>query len=1286
MANKRPRRYIFVFILILLLGSTGIFLTKTDAGFTFVYKIVQTQLDRQYGLDLSIKSISTPMRTQFEADQLKFANADSSLVLTIDTLNINYSGIFELFGRRQLDILTLIEPDISIYIRDNGQSPNEIKEIEFPQFLIHTINVERATVHIYTPDTLIHQRIDDLSCHYSGKKDGARIEIFHLDLKNEDLGISIKDLSSEISFKRDIAKLRNLKFSINESKISSQGKIRYVNPMRFQLKFDVNNFRIEEFVDLPLVHMNDKIDLSVDMQGNFKEFTALMDVEGNLNEMPIKKTHLNLEYKDEYIHLLEGVFTNDQNNLSFYGSYGLKDQYFSGSLISHELTLADWITNVPEFNLQGYLRANGYLNSQIKLNYDLDCFDLYDLDKANFAGNILFDQLDKIVIDSTNRLLLAEGAVRYQGSIFDLNELDIHIKGDVDKISALEIPGIEQFNADTLLMTLNVKGEIRDPDIEMTFNLDTLKYNNINVENLNVSLFSKNTITQPGGALLVSMDNFGVDSITLGEIQTYVHMQEDFIELDYLDIAHENYNLSLSGTVDNYSKFVINRMQGVYQGEEVYLLEPVSFSIEDDKYSLSRFDILYRDALLYGVFDVIGDSLKGSVNIAGAELNSLPLLPSFVDSINGVLDMSIDVNGSMSDPSIEMGIQLKRAHALGLEAKKIRSEMSYKDSLVHIQQLNMEIDDERVIALNGIMPLGINFNSKEIITLIDDDSLFVELQLDKVRLEKLLPFVLPFLHIVGEADGRGIISGTINDPIMDADLAIYDPEIELITADSIHANYHYSDERIYFNDVDLYANNGFYQGNANFYMDLRLQTDQERYQPDSSIYAYVKGHDDEMIYLTPFIDPIESLSGDFYTEMEMRGNFNETYKDAKLTIENGALVIDILGNEIRNISGYGIMKDNIAQVHLRGLLPSKTYSLANILGFEESDSNFTVDGTLDMRYLISPRFDLNFSGEQLSIVTLDENVNLTTENVDLDITGRDTLTVTGDVTLSEGSIEYGFNRSAPTASAPPSEYEGIKTAYSINAMVDKIYFRNQLLDVTLNGEMLLQKYPNEVRTRMGGELEVTEGFFNYWASVFTLEQGSSLILDQFENNHQLNFIANKEITVEGERNTIIASITGELNNPEINFTDDNGELSQAQIVQALTVGEIQNVLGDFTPGGGPDEDFTLGVANALLTLSEVPIEQQARQIGSAGGLDRIDIKSGTGGTYIKNGTNGTYIDKTAALVIGGRIGRNFYLTYEASQANLMNMEFEYRLNNKVAIVGAADMKKVEGAVRLRLQY
>ncbi len=1278
--NKKQRHYLFTFILILILGSFGLFLTKTDIGFNIAYRILKQQVNQQFNSNLSIRDLNTPLKTNLEAEYLEFSNEDSTFIITVDTIDINYSGIFELFGKRHLDSLNIIEPNIYIKLGKGDQERSGMPEIKFPNFLVNSIHIENAKIQIESPDTTINQKIDNLIFHYSGKNDGALFEIKDLQLRNDALGIEVHNLSSEVLFKNNIAKLRNLNFMFNDSRITSKGKIRYIEPLRFQFAFNVADFAIEHYIEFPFIKENDKLDLNLDIIGDFKAFTATVDLKGILNSQRIDQSTFNIEYKDDYLHLLQASFKSSDTDISLYGSYGFKDKYVTTIFSSYAMTPSDWLETLPDFGFKGRLRASGYLNDHLKVNYNFDCKDLYGLKTTKLSGNIQLQGMESIVLDSSNYIYLPDGVLKVRGSFKDLKNIDLDIYGDIASLDDLEIPEIGEIGADNIYLTLKVLGEINDPDIQLNFNLDTLKYDAYTVNNLNVSLFSNKIISNPSGGVLISFENAAIDSFLIGSVQTYVRMDKDIVHMDYFEISHENYKLNLSGSIKDFKEFKIQTLTGTYQGEDVYLLDPVSFVISDSAYTLSRYDILYRDALLSGSLDVENNSIEGSLNIAGAELNSLPLLSTMLDSVGGLLDMNILISGELSDPLIDADLLLKRAHAFGLDANRISSELHYEDNMIYINDFRFDINEERKIGMKGKLPLKINFNTKNIIGALPEDSLYVDIDISRVRLSKLMPFIFDF-PILGDADMSGNITGTINDPIMNADLFICNPLITEIEGDSIKGKFHYRNERMFFNEIEMFTDNGRYFGNANFFFDFRFQPEGKRFIPDSSLYVYVEGRDDEMIYLTPFIDQMESFTGDFYTELEMTGNFNKTIKNGKVTVKDGHLVLGILGNEIENLNGEALINNNIMAVDLKGKLPSVSYTLAGVLGLEKNnvdyEYNFNINGDMNMRYLIRPQFNLKLTGNQMSIVTLDENVNLTTGAVDLAITGRDTLTVSGDVTIQEGLIEFGLNRIAPETSAPPSNEKGIKTAYSLNAIIDKMYFRNQLLDATLTGEMILQKFASENHTRMGGELFVTEGFFNYWASVFVLEEGS-LILDQFENNHELNFIATKSIKdQDGKKVDIIASISGELNNPEITFTDENNTMSQAQIVNALTVGEIQSVLSGVS-GTESGRGFDASSATtALLSLAEVPLEQQAKKLAGAGGLDRIDIKGGT---------EGTYIDGTTALVIGGRIGRNFYLTYEGSQEKPFDMEFEYRLNNKVSIVGSADESSVSGAVRLRLQY
>lgn len=1267
MGKHKQRYYYSVLFLILFLGLSGIFFTKTDTGLTLLYKMFSHQINKRANFSISIKNLSAGLRTQLKADILVFANADSSLVFSVDTTNIRYGGIFELLGRRRLDSLTLSDAKLFVKINEPRTDPPEIPELNFPLFTIGQITLEGLKVEVQRSDTVFTQTIDRGCFSYHGRRDGAQILIRDLKTAVPIADLSLHGMSGELTVKNNIAKLRDIKFTLDDAAVRANGKIRYQKPFRFQFNFNADGISPSQYLEHPFIAADDKLSLKLGIMGDFQDFSVIADFGGVLNSKKIHYANISLEYKNDYIHLLGASFKNTGSDLSLYGSYNLKDKYLSTSFSSHALRPSEWYGTLPDFGFRGRLRANGYLDKRIKINYDLDVQEIYGLPFAHLSGNALVDSMQSVRMDSSNVLTLPGGTLKLRGNIEDLKKLNLDVYGNIDYFGGLELPGISPFEAKQLVITLKLLGELQDPDIQFNVNLDTLHYDRISLFNTNISLFGNRILKNPSGAFLMSFDHASIDSFLIGAVETYIRVDKDLISLDYLDLSSEQYNISMAGSIRDFRDFRITSLQGTYMDQNIYLLDTLSLALHEGGFSLSRFDILYRDALLYGSMDVAEDSLWGSLNLAGADLASLPLISVLSDSIAGLLDINLDISGYLGDPRILLQSSLRKANILGLYAERIRTQMEYARERLNIKNFIVEFEPQRSLQLKGSIPLNISFARMNPLKFLENDSLNAKISVKNARFSKLLPLLTQDLDVSGTANFQADIGGTLLDPLMDGELRVIAPRMDRIIADTLNSKVHYRSAHLYFNDMRLIANNGNYRGNTQIYADLGLSPKGPRFSADSSVYAFIQGEDDELLYLTPFIEDIEVMTGNFFTELEIQGSINNSRKNGIVRVRGGRLVLSMLANEIENFEGELRMKDNIADVDLRGKLPSLSYTLAGILGLNNTavtnTHNFRVDGKMDMTKLISPEFDIRISGNQVSIVTLDENFNLTTEELDITVHGRDTLQVAGDLTIREGLIELGFNR--PVAAIESPGKRQIYMEYQLNANVDKIYLRNQFIDATLDGEMSLFKYAGDENIRIGGQLEVSQGFFNYWASVFELDEGS-IVFDQFQGNHELNFTAFKQIS---GGNRIIASITGSLNNPEIDFIDEDNQLSKAEIVRELTIGQIENT---FSRG----ESTAQRTTTALLALAERPLEQQAQKFGVMSGLDRIDIKGG----------EATYIDSTTAVIVGGRIGRNFYLTYEGSRSEPMNIEIEYRINNRLSIVGSADDESVSGAFRLRLQY
>lgn len=1266
---KTQRRYIVSFILILLIGVLGVYFTKSDMGLRLIYSIARQQIERKLDYTLSIDDIAKHPYTGIRADKVEFTSKDSSIIVEIDTMNIHYSGIFEILGRQHVNVLRLSNPKITVRIdSSSGSGDMDMTGMKLPEMLINKLLIDNATICINTPDTSIIAYVKTLDLRYSGQPGQAQLNVFDLAFCDSDSSIFVRDFSSHVTVKNNIIKLKNLNFLLNGAEISAVSKIRFTDALRFQGDFSVHKADLSDYVDLPFVYKNEKVDLDVTVSGDPNEFTGSVSVKGKANHMDIDMGQIDFEFKDETFYLLQAKFSNAYNDIALFGSFGFKDRYVNATVSIYDLSPEFWISDIKAFDVNGRLRAKGYLDDEIKLNYKINADNIYGLETAGISGDITMLGLDTLVLDTNNYFQIPNGKLSLSGTVIGFDSLDLKMHGFVKEIGDIDIGGDKKPELKNVTIAMSGKGHISDPSIEFNANIDSLAYDKLSTENIKFSIYGRDFFTNPKGTALISLEDIRWDSLSVNKLETYVTMEDQDVVMEFLDIDGKGYEFSLCGSMSDYEIFTIDKMTGVYEDQSVYLLDTVSLTLRDDYFKLSPFEVLYKDAYLFGQFSLIDQILDGKLSILGADINSLPKVIAGQDSISGIVDMDITVDGSVSDPELSSILSIKKGRFFDVGINSVAGRLEYGNDKLSMKDVDIQFEDERYIRGMMQLPMDIDFGSYEIIRLLPEGDLSGIWDVHNIRMKKLLGLMTNEIDVGGELSLDANIFGTLGKPRLESDLSLSYPSIDLIKLDTIQAAINYKDKKLYFNDVFLESSQGEYKGFAYLPFDLEKDNFQYEFLADSNLYVFVQGRDKDLPYLTPFLDVVENLDGEFNTEFEIAGTFNDPVKNGSVTIRKGNLVIEQLENRIEDINGTGKLVDNVLNLDIKAKWPAVQYTLAGILGLsgasEEAESNMQVDGTIDLTHFSHIGFDLNARGENLSIVALGEDVNLTSGDVNLNVKGYDPISITGDFEVREGYIGFEFNSlgGGPVNNAQ----ETVGFEYVINMPIEKIYLRNQFIDATLEGEAIMIKHPYLPDTHIGGSLTVTDGLFSYWASVFELQEGS-ITLDQFEGNHELNFTAYKEIS----DNIIIASISGELDNPEINFSDNNNELSQAEIVRALTIGEIEGVFSDL----GEATASASATTTALLALVERPLEQQAQKFGNVGGLDRIDIKGG----------EGTYIDSISVLV-GGRIGRNFYLTYEGSQDDPLNIEVEYRLNNKVSVIATADDESVSGAVRLRIQY
>ncbi len=304
---------------------------------------------------------------------------------------------------------------------------------------------------------------------------------------------------------------------------------------------------------------------------------------------------------------------------------------------------------------------------------------------------------------------------------------------------------------------------------------------------------------------------------------------------------------------------------------------------------------------------------------------------------------------------------------------------------------------------------------------------------------------------------------------------------------------------------------------------------------------------------------------------------------------------------------------------------------------------------MDMSTFFDPNLAFLIHGENVYVRTLLGEIE-GIGNIDLSITGKDTISIAGDIIPNEAVLRMEFNTGDDYSEI--RDDGGTILSYKLNFPIsDNLFVRNSQIDAEVSGNMSIQKTDNEP-SQLVGELDVVDGKFYYFSDVFNIQEGN-LAFDPTELNPRLNIEATTIIS--GEE--ILVSLTGELDDPVLVLQHSNNFFSQEDLLQLLTLQKRFD-------GNTADN---IGRQSAFLFGKFLENELEKSLARSSPLFDEFDIEGST-----------SLIDplgeEDIAVKVGTRVTSNLSLSYKRSFSlvNPNQLGVEYRLNRNVSLVVTYD--------------
>ena len=537
------------------------------------------------------------------------------------------------------------------------------------------------------------------------------------------------------------------------------------------------------------------------------------------------------------------------------------------------------------------------------------------------------------------------------------------------------------------------------------------------------------------------------------------------------------------------------------------------------------------------------------------------------------------------------------------------------------------------------------------------------INMKEVDISIFTQFIPDWFALEGVVSGDLNFGGYPNNTIFDFDLSIENGVFEGLKLGNVKGMGLYDSSRLYFNQFSARRGKDHtIAGAAYLPLDLNFNSENigEMFMADS-MWVDVSGDLNHLEFLSEYLMDIDSLPGNHNVSLQITGPSENLVRNGKISIKDCSIYTILLDKPIKGVNGKGVLVNNLLSI--KNLVGASTIKEKN------NEANIFLDGNINMTSFFEPHYDLNAKGNDVFFKTLLGDVEGIV-NVDVRISGRDTITIAGGIEAIDATMyqEFEINTLPTTEFEPSSKIINYKLNFPITG---KFLLRNSQIDAQLGGELSISMF-GEQSADYSGELFVREGKFYYYGDIFSITDGY-LAFDTKGFNPFLDLSAFTTIKIE----KITITLIGPLDNPKLGLESSSG-FSESDILELLTIRSRFEDQEISSSGLGSQAQ------SIFVAYLEKELERNFMQISGLGRLGFVEDVSISGTSALIDPTG------TDDLVIKAQVSRNLSLNYSYirsfSLTNPNQIGVEVKLNPYFSLIGNFDGEHMHVKYRLRYSY
>lgn len=877
---------------------------------------------------------------------------------------------------------------------------------------------------------------------------------------------------------------------------------------------------------------------------------------------------------------------------------------------------------------------------------------------------------DSLLMDFDYGTVLASGGV-------DLgrDRMNVSLTADNVNLRALNyIFGLDQLRGN-VEGTLDLFGFAGDPSLRGLLTIENGEYSQASISSGSVSLRINSLLSDRNGSMTAHAKEgrlFG-HAFDRGEIDIY--FQGDTVQVANARLDGGGDYLKLSGKIVGTNSFMVDQMQLSFRNEyftnvgqvslhrlpEGLILDPVAFQMRDGTADVA---FVYRD----------GELESGTLRIANLHLESLWSVLNKDVSLLGSAFADFSAETADDQLRVDGKIEVKDGSLKGTEFHNLLFAANLENDLLSIKELKMTGPDRVRLELSGFC--GVRRKTESGSYAVDPESdVEFSSEFENFELRTLAGYFPEGWDLGGSATGSLAMTGVARSPEMDFQFTLKNPYFEETHGGTISASGRYIGQRLYFDDLVGYTKTGQYTGEGYLPVDFALVPEEkDRFIESDSISMRFAATTSSMDFLTPYFSDVDSVKGDFKINLSIEGTPEKPVRNGWVKVNSGEIYVLMLDAPIESVNGSVKLENNkliieelLAASHMPPELNwaeviKSNLSLATggvLFGKEKKDRppNIRLKGSMDMEKFFRPNLAFLVTGEDVYVRTLLGEIEGIAD-LDLSVTGQDTISIVGDIIPHESVLRMEFGGGGDYSDVQPQGKT--ITRYKLHFPIEgNLFVRNSQINAELEGDMSIFKLGNGPY-RYSGELNVLSGKFYYYSDVFDIQEGGNLVFDpsEFKFNPKIDIQATTRIA----EDIIEVALSGDFDEPKLTIQSlGENYYSQGDLLQLLM---IQRQF---------EEETDLGTQSVNLLGKYLKSELERGVVRATPLLDEFEVEDVEGG------------DRSVRL--GTRFSSNLYLSYKQSfSLSERQVGVEYRLNRNVSMVVTYDENTGEMHLKYRRKY